>query len=333
MMALKVAEYKGDSFGGRTHEVDRSHIPEFWMQNRDRFGKGGVETFTRTLGIPSSFFRQQSVQLQDDIVRAQAVKIEKAPSLFVLEKNESIAAVSRSTELGWESPDKTICAEGPWYYQQEDVFNLRYRYGETPNDSQYHFCVFSTFPFYYAGQIEIQFGFYKLVCTNGMVHAAKEMRGGFRFPLLNTNRTKIQGVVRAMLTAMAEEGKTYEDGFNQLRSTPVSTGNIGALLSPFVGKLPKTVLDKTLSHFELTVQNTKSDLPAESPTNITNTYELMDTMTYYSRRLPSMGSQIKSEKAIFDGFLSKGTTPKAVTKIVKEFGKDANKAPSPAAVL
>lgn len=314
----------GESFGGTVFELPVVAADACFQKGEADFSKGGAASFLRAMGIPGSFFDHQPDTLKRDILKSQkAVTGGKVKNLYLLLVDDKVVTVGGQTSWGWKGPDEVLGFDLTKIAASRIDYNRgQVRYTTLPtNAKEFMPASFFSVPIFYTSKVIIEMGLFKTVCTNGAVD-----RKGVVGISMSSKDTRLD-VVRAVTGAMVDATnrlKGYSEVVASLRAQkfePITARDNLLEMLHVTQRIPKTLSIAVQQHVNLLSEGEEVD--TNSPTSVSTYYEMLDALTFYAQRLPSIASQRKAEAGIWDW----------ATEQAKEAGSELRKSVSVAKAM
>lgn len=298
-----MTEKLGNSFGGEVEFLSSDKIASFW-EERNNIGilESGERSISQSLGIPFSFMKTQPSSIQKDLVIANSHKA--PPGLYLLKERGKVVFASKTTPHGWESPEDKFNFNGSsrvWKMIRTDYGRGLMKFITVEKfelSSDYQPAVFVTVPIFYGTSSVVSTGLFKLRCTNGLFDTKSV--GEVKFASYDAD--KFLNVLGICLETQKVATPIYEKSLESLKKEKLSLTYKEELLKLLDDRLvSKTLIDRVSRHIDMV--RASKEVPENSPEEVDSYYDLMDTFTFYTKSLPSITSQCKSEKNLFDIYM------------------------------
>lgn len=301
----------GPSFEGVAIEVPVVSSDAFFLENRERFTRAGEDAFLRSLKIPASFYREQASSTQADLLVAQKSNVRRRAGspdgLYVLaDPNGKIIFASPKTSVGWKEPAEVLGLGPDWIPRPSRSGFLRYvNYaGSAPKEKDDYFAsLFLTVPIFYSNFTTMEVGLYRLKCQNGAIDTVQTLP--YRLTASDSSPQNVRILTQAFTQVVHSPDFEYNAFLEYLRKVPADADavrkHLTELVSAPIMPFPKTVVQKVFRHLDL-ISAGKEPEEEGAPFQQNTMWDFLDSMTWFTKELPSVSSQRKSETGIFNHF-------------------------------
>lgn len=300
---VRGASSLGPAFGGDVHSMDLPSVRDLALNNRALFEKTGFRSLLRSFNIPSGFYDKLSSTTQERVFVDQAANVEM-DRMMLLERGDRIVYCGKSSPIGHADPEHVLglSPQRGWKKIREDLGSGTVRYFHNIKElvkGEYLFGVYLTLPIFYSGPPMIgEGGFHRVQCANGAIDKIHAKAVSFKLEAVTPEL--VLPFVAGVVTALTQLGNHYDGFFEWLKSARVSPPQAGGYFERWLseGKFPKTLLMDCTRHLDQLSEG--HEVPASSPQEVRVMDDIFQMLTFYSRSLPSMGSQRKAEALAFE---------------------------------
>lgn len=311
------AEYIGDSFGGRVHQIALDTLQGFYEENWDNMTRSGQRSFLKALGIPPGFFDKRNSVLRKDIVidtKFEAQNRSNSTTFLALEVGELIGFVAPLNPfLGWESPSSVLGLDDQIWLTQADSLEegfVRYLHSPwgDPLAGDYLPSAFFTLPIFYHRPFRLDLGVFKLICTNGWIDRLNVKSTSFNH--MEFTPELFEKMLKSVNSAVEEMRPEYVDFMDVLAKTPLTPREFMDLVSTQMLKpnSEKTLLPKQMVNIvgqycnHLAVGN-DGGIP-KAPSKIENMLDAVDMLTVITQDVDNVKTRDRLNTGIFTWFFN-----------------------------
>lgn len=305
---MKFADSKyeviGKNSGCNVIEVPTESVVDFYETFKDRFEPTASRSFLKAMRIPPGFFLKQPANLQKDLLVAQQGEAREHSKEFLLlfDEGNRVQYVGPKGKFGCDDPLTILSEDGTGWKCLRTDFRVGYQRFITDNVSvkdrnDYTPAVFANVPILYMGQLRLNVGMYKVICSNGMIDAVSVST--IRLGTEAVDRPIFSSIVSGIRKAVLTLDNTYGELLKSLKGRELTSTQGREVLTQMMNSkvCPKTLLKSIEKHIDLLAEG--GEVPKNSPKSIENEYDLLDAATFYSQDLPSVTSQERAESGVF----------------------------------
>ncbi len=305
-MTVKLEVVNSNAFGGVVKRGSVDDLEKFLFDDSvPPFSKDGMESLLRTSKIPVGFFNKHPEVLQKDLLASMKNEL-RVNELLFLQIKDKIEYVAPSSDIDIVDPIEKFNLNEKWSLRSRDLSSGIDKYVYKATDlieDDYAPAVFMEVPILYNGKIKFESGMYKVICTNGLLDRVNA--SDLTLKVSQMNPTFFDPVVTGILSSLQINQSKYNEFLNYLRHCPIDLFLAKDLIKELT---EEKIITNNLNYYMMKyfnlVQNGKQVDPL-LPTEIKTHYDIIDSLTYYTHRLPTHGMRSKTESNVFSFFYKK----------------------------
>lgn len=313
---VKLKEVHANAFDGRVLSGSVEDLEKYLFCDELKFSDVGKNSFLWNSKIPISFYNKHPKVLQQDMLTSMKSELKINEMLF-LEVNKEIVFCAPSSDVAMIDPKEKfpMLETDQWKFLKRD-YNLgidKYVYNTSDFlvKDEYTASAYLEIPLLYNGKMSFEAGMYKVICSNGLVDNVNASNLILKKDQINNNF--FQPIVEGLITSMQGLSTRYSEFLNYLKHCPIGLYEAKKLLEELIAEnvLPGRVGYYMFKYFNLI--ETGKVVDELLPSNIGTYYDVLDALTYYAQKMPTLAIQKRIEARVFEFMYKKYTEDKQLT--------------------
>lgn len=292
-------------FNGDLYRTKCDTLDTFFLSNKDNFSESGIQSFFKACKIPSpNFFLEKPEEYIKETFINQKSLIRERGDILLLVRGNSIVYSAPDIGILQENPNEKFNLEN-WKFVGEDIKGFhRYVYmPKTYDVNDFFATAYMNIPILYTGNIILELGMYRVLCSNGLVSKVDETQLIKIKTDIYTEPVLIEPLLSSIEIGLDDTQDAYNDFLEYLKAKELP--NDSTRIKDFIQILkddkviPNNVSVFSMRHIDaLDKGDNISDVTI--PDSATTYYDLTNILTRFGQECNTLSAQNKVETKVYE---------------------------------